>query len=234
MTTFSRRPDRELEQAVADYLQTHPDFFDRHLELLELLRVPHPCAGAVSLIERQLVHLRERNHALRDQLRDLVRTAQANDCLSERMQRLNLVLIEAHSLDDMLHHVQSVLREDFNADFVTLSLSTAASLQLPPAMYHLTSQQWFSLFCESSRNAQPRCGPLDEGAALLFGEVAGQVVSAALVPLSGTDWQGVLAIGSRDPERFQAGIGTLFLSRIGQLLSHAVQAHLYPPACSAV
>lgn len=222
-----------LEQAIADYLQTHPDFFNRHPELLENLRVVHPHRGTVSLTERQLEQLRAHNRALRTKLDELVQTARANDCLSQRMQRLNLALIEASSLDDMLHCVQGVLREDFNADVVVLRLAITAAHSPLASDNRLTNQQL--LICESLlRGAQPRCGEPGPGEAELFDEATQQVVSAALVPLSGIDWQGVLAIGSCDPERFHAGIGTLFLSRIGELLCHAVQAHLYPLTSSAV
>ena len=45
---------------VAQYLKQHPDFFDSHPELLEHLHVPHGGNGTVSLVERQLKVLRER------------------------------------------------------------------------------------------------------------------------------------------------------------------------------
>jgi uncharacterized protein YigA (DUF484 family) len=37
-----------------------------------------------------------------------------------------------------------------------------------------------------------------------------------------------LAVASQDPERFYPAMGTLFLSRMGELISHALQAHLHP------
>ena len=41
-------------QDIANYLTSHPDFFDQHPELLATLQLPHPQNGqAISLIERQ-------------------------------------------------------------------------------------------------------------------------------------------------------------------------------------
>ncbi len=50
------------EADVAEYLRSHPDFFERHSGLLLGLKLPHPTgAGAVSLMERQVAVLRQHN-----------------------------------------------------------------------------------------------------------------------------------------------------------------------------
>jgi hypothetical protein len=67
----------------------------------------------------------------------------------------------------------------------------------------------------------------------LFDDAAAQIASTALVPLGGFDWKGLMGIGSRDHRRFHPGMGTLFLSRIGELISHALQLHLQKPASVA-
>ena len=63
--------DAELERQVADYLRAHPDFFDRHAELLAALRIPHGAGKAVSLVERQLGLLRGQSDQLRARLPEL-------------------------------------------------------------------------------------------------------------------------------------------------------------------
>ena len=52
------------------------------------------------------------------------------------------------------------------------------------------------------------------------------VASAALIPLGGGEWRGLLVVGSVNPGRFHPGVGTLFLERIGELVSQALQARL--------
>ena len=37
----------EIERIVVNWLREHPEFFIRHPDLVESLRVPHPCEPAV-------------------------------------------------------------------------------------------------------------------------------------------------------------------------------------------
>ncbi|MCB1811070.1 MAG: DUF484 family protein [Candidatus Competibacteraceae bacterium] len=218
---------RDSEQLIAQYLSSHPDFFERHLDILEKLRIPHPVQPAVSLLERQVRHLREQNSKLRRRLQELIRVARDNDCLSKRMQNMNLALIDARELGDMMRSIQSVLRDEFNADFTALRLYTPIP-QVDLDELNRFDPASLELFKPLMRGARPVCGQLDqELIAALFDDAAEQVQSVAVVPLNGDNWQGVLAIGSRDKERFAAGMGTLFLSRLGELLQHAFSSQLY-------
>ncbi len=219
----------EFERQIADYLAEHPEFFERHADLFRQLPIPHACGSAVSLIERQRDLLRTQNAQLRTRLQELVQVARDNDCLSRRMQRLNLVLIEARRLDELLLGVRGVLREEFAADFTALRLAlplAGADLAEPDLLGPAALDALRPLL----QNGKPWCGRLSLVRARgLFDEAAAEVASTALVPLSGgTDWQGVLAIGSRQAERFGPAMGTVFLSRIGELVSHALDLHLFP------
>src|SRR5690606_2190854 len=74
------------EEAVADYLQRRPEFFERHPTLLLRLKLPHETNGfTVSLIERQVSMLRQRNGELERQLKDLISVAKVNDSLVEKI-----------------------------------------------------------------------------------------------------------------------------------------------------
>ena len=73
-------------QDIANYLASHPDFFDQHPELLATLQLPHPHNGqAISLVERQSLMLRERIKTLESRVADMVRNAQENDAISSRL-----------------------------------------------------------------------------------------------------------------------------------------------------
>jgi len=227
MTMSQEQKKRDPEQLIAQYLSAHPDFFERHLDVLEKLHIPHPVQPAISLLERQVRHLREQNSKLHRRLQDLIRVARDNDCLSKRMQNLNLVLLEARGLGDMIQGIQSVLRDEFSADFTALRLS-APKLQVgldEPNRLHSAALELLKPLLHAAR---PSCGSFPaEQIQALFDEAAEHVRSIAVVPIVGDDWQGVLAIGSRDSERFAAGMGTLFLSRLGELLQHAFSSQLY-------
>lgn len=217
----------DAEAAVAHFLAEHPDFFGRHLELLATLSVPHPVGGgATSLVERQLGLLREQNAALRTRLAELVEVARGNDRLAARMQALALALIEARSLDEVLTVVPATLRDEFSADACCLRLAATATVA-PPAGGVFIGATQFARYQHAIDGVRPVCGPLDEALARdLFDTLP--VASAALLPLRGGGWNGLLAIGSRDAARFGPGLGTLFLSRIAALVVQALEPHLGP------
>ncbi|HHW76582.1 MAG TPA: DUF484 family protein [Xanthomonadaceae bacterium] len=217
----------DLELAVAAWLRDHPEFFTRHPELVETLRVPHACRPAVSLLEYQNRLLRERCQRLHDKLLELVAIARDNDRLAERVQRLALNLLDARGgLDELLHGIKVILRDEFKADCIALCLAAPPTAGLS-AVEEFLRPDVVGLFDAVFRVGQPQCGRLSpEQAAALFGDGLPRVASAALIPLGGGKWRGLLAVGSWDPGRFHPGVGTLFLGRIGELVSQALQARL--------
>lgn len=226
--------NNNAERVIAEYLRNHPDFFNRHPELLEALRIPHPCGSAISLIERQVQQFRQQNQQLRKKLRDLVKVARDNDCLAKRMQHLNLALIECKQLDETMLAVQSVLRDQFNADFTAFRLALSSPVGVLLTEQDLLHPNALTLFRPVFDSGRPICGRLTlQQKQHLFDDSAERVASVALIPLKGADWKGVLAIGSLDANRFYPGMGTLFLSRIGELISHAIQPHLHELAPAA-
>lgn len=217
----------DFEAEVVAWLGDHPEFFTRHPELVESLRIPHPCRPAVSLLEYQNRLLRERSQRLHDKLLELVDIARDNDRLAERVQRLALGLLDARGgLDELLHGVKAILRDEFRADCVALCLAAPPTVGLS-AVGEWLRPEVVGLFEAVFRAGRPQCGRLSlKQAEALFGHDAGDAVSAALIPLDGESWRGLLAVGSGDANRFHSGVGTLFLERIGQLISQALQARL--------
>jgi uncharacterized protein len=56
--------------AVATYLQQHPEFFEEYADFLSSIYIPHPHGGrAVSINERQILALREKARKLESKLR---------------------------------------------------------------------------------------------------------------------------------------------------------------------
>jgi len=217
----------ETEQAIVGYLSAHPEFFNRHPELVEMLLIPHPCQPAVSLLEHQVRVLREKNAQLRHTLEEWVEVARENGDLIGRLQRLTLVLIEARDLAEMLKGIEAVLRAEFKTEYTLLLGFTAGVQQTDRTREIMLSPAARTLFEPLLSAGQPLCGRLTrQQAQALFGELAPQVASAALVPLRGERWQGLLALGSQAEDRFHPGMGTLFLSCMGELISHALQTHL--------
>src|SRR5471030_2273683 len=136
MTTSQARGIKQEglnDASVAEYLQTYPDFFERNSPLLTKLRLPHlrDVGATVSLVERQVEVLRDRNQSLERNLKELVDVARANDALADRIHRLSQRLIRAHNLLETINAVETSLREDFDAmhSVLILFLDQAASIQ---------------------------------------------------------------------------------------------------------
>ena len=215
------------DPAVVAYLRDHPEFFIHHPDLAEDLRIPHPCRPAVSLLEFQNRLLREHCQRLRNKLLELVAIARDNDRLAERVQRLALGLLDARGgLDELLHGIKAILRDEFRADCIALCLAMPPTAGLG-AVEEFLRPDVIGLFDGVFRAGRPQCGRLSlEQAAALFGDCAVFAASAALVPLGGREWRGLLAVASGDAKRFHPGMGTLFLERIGELITQTLQPRL--------
>jgi len=230
MTDQTSTLDEDLpaddEQAIVAYLADHPDFFERHLGLLRELQLPHPTNGqAISLLERQVMTLRTQAQQYRAQLEDLIQVARENERLNKQLHVLTLALIETGTLDEVFNTLQDELRSQFQADAVELRLFSAADLDKAVN----EGEPGPAMFRDFMDRGKPKCGMLKEPQLVfLFGSQAGDTGSVALVPIAGERAIGILAIGSRDPNRFHPGKGTEFLRRLGEVVSRTLQVLAEP------
>lgn len=217
--------ERELDDdAVAAYLQTHPEFFELNADLLGRLRLPHPTGGAVSLVERQMAILRQQNRQLERKLVDLVEVARSNDQLMERMQRLTIALFDADDAERVVQTVFEQLREGFGADEITLCTFDGSAP--PPARAVSRTDAALDEFRNFLSVGRPVLGKLKPSQLeYLFGERAADVASAVLVPLGDRAVHGMLGIGSRRAEQFNPTMGTVYLARMGELVGLALARH---------
>lgn len=220
------------DEAVADYLRGHADFFERHPLVLLGLKLPHRTGGAaISLVERQVEMLRQRSSQLERQLRDLVAVAKENDGLVEKMHRLALRLISAPTPEAKLGELETALREEFRAERALLVLFQAAV----PATFARdgfvkrldAADPTLRPFATFLRAGRPRCGVMRDRQKDIFDRDADGIQSAAMVPLGaltelGLPSLGFLVIGSRDPEHFHPGKRMDFLGRLGELVTAAL------------
>jgi uncharacterized protein YigA (DUF484 family) len=218
------------DSSVADYLLTYPDFFERNSQLLTKLRLPHvrDVAATVSLVERQVEVLRERNHSLERKLKELVDVARANDALADRIHRLCQRLIRTQTLADSIGAIETSLREDFDAMNSVLVLFLEEARALEPVMGRFLrvanpADEDMRTFDSLMSSGKPRCGQVrDAQRDYLFGAESVAIGSVALTPLGQKGALGILAIGASDAERFHPGMSTEFLLRIGELVTYAL------------
>lgn len=222
-------PQQEIpwEDAVARYLDQHPDYFQRHPELLARITLIHHVGGrAVSLIERQVQVLRDQGRNLQRQLRELLGNARDNDALTDRLHRLALAMVDGRTLDDALDAAGDILRQEFQLDGARLLLRARDGFASSRAEVARDDAMLEELLRKVTAG-KPVCGEAPEASVLrsLFGEHATDIKTWALIPLGGASPFGALCLGSRDPYRFHAGMGTVYLTRLGELLTHGLARH---------
>ncbi len=208
-------------EAVAEYLRAHPTFFAEHDELLLELLIPHQRGDSVSLVERQLKLLRERNIEMRHRLSHLMDVARDNDRLFDKTRRLILDLLDADTLDAVVMAVEDRLRQDFKVPFVSLILFGENPAPVGRWVSVGDAQQAIGgLIC----GGKTVSGNLrDHELAFLFGEAQRQDVgSSAVATVENQGLHGVLAIGSRDPHHYKSTVGTLFLGYIAEVLGRVI------------
>lgn len=205
---------------VVDYLKQHPEFFHQHLDLLEHISIPHPSGGAVSLISKQLELFRNRHHAMENKLNGLIEIAKDNDNLSNKIHELTLAVLEADTLDIAIKNLNVVLTEHFLTDFFAVKIINAnqhdtalEDLFVDPENTDLTH------FINELNNNQANCGQSTlTQVRFLFGENAPKVKSCVIIPIVYTEIEGLIAIGSREKDRFHHNMGHLFLTQISEII----------------
>lgn len=216
------------EEAVARYLEDHPDYFQRYPETLSRILLTHETGGkAVSLIERQVQVLREQNQALQRQLRDLVNNARENDVLSARLHRFATAMVSCTSLDEALDTTYDLLRQEFKLDAVVILLRGRPVQGGRAELVPEDDKRLNTLFQQFS-SGKPICGGKfdDSLMSYLFSGRAAEIKSSALIPLGEKNPRGVLGLGTQDPFRFHPGMGTVYLTRLGEMLTHGLVRHL--------
>ena len=225
------RDDELSEQVIHDYLAAHPDFFERHKVLLQSLHLPHGTGGAVSLVERQVSVLRQKDLKLEKQLKELIEVARANDVLAAKIHALTIQLMAAGDLQSTIGALEEGMRSGFGADHAVL-----VHFGDPEAFDDIDASRFFRVIDKNSEELGPfktflsgrsaRCGRIrDSQRDFLFREEANDIGSAALIPLGGSADIGFLAIGSTDADRFHPGMSIDFLARLGDLVAGALKRY---------
>ena len=206
-------------EEVAQYLEQHPEFFVHHAQLLTQIEVPHPHgAGAISLAERQVLALRDKNKALETKLGELIRYGEENDDISQRVHRLAVETVRAATLQDLFERVYRSIQGDFGIGHAGIRLWRGSGEAVE---FGETSAELQRFAAELPR---PFCGPNENFEAVAwFGDAGTSVRSVAFIPLRDEAAVfGMLALGSDDAGRFYSQMGTLYLQRIGELTSAAL------------
>ncbi|MGY0216958.1 DUF484 family protein [Endozoicomonadaceae bacterium StTr2] len=224
MTGIQQTTELLTADAVEAYLRRHPDFFAGRDELLLRLRIPHKRGSAISLVERQMTLQREKIRESDSKLDRLMRIARDNDRLFGKTRRLMLALLAAEDLMQLQDALVECLLRDFELDQCRLLLlEEGLDCGLP-----VLSDAERETLAPMLEAGSAICGKLsDAERAVLFGDQS-TLGSAAIAPLESSRIKGLIALGSRNPDRFQDGFGTLFLDYIAEAVGVLLDKQLKP------
>ena len=208
------------ESDIANYLANTPGFFERHAELLSSIQLSSPHGTrAVSLQERQMDLLREKHKGLEQKIMEMIRHGQENVAIADRLHRYTRALMlttDAGSLPDV---VVRELMQQFLIPQAGIRVWGAAAEHADLLFAREVSADAKSF---ASSLTLPYCGANAGFEAATWLDDAATVASLAMIPLrhgSAAEAFGLLVLGSPDPTRFAADMGTEFLMRIGEIAS---------------
>jgi uncharacterized protein len=182
-----------IEQ-VAEFLRSQPQFFESHPDVLLNIEVPHPHGGrTVSIPERQLIATRE-------------------------VQALTLKLISAKTREQAIDTLYLDLLDTFLVPHVVVRLWNVFVPEGSTAPEFQAVATELQQFTEAMTAPYVGAHPVYE-TNLWFGEHAPHLKSYAMVPLKKDNVFGVLLLASENAERFYSGMGTMFLTRIGDVFA---------------
>jgi hypothetical protein len=168
-----------------------------------------------------MLTLRDKNRETESKLAELIAFGEENDQISEKVHRLAVGLIAVETFSAVIHLLRFHLRDDFSVPHVTLRLwrKPDGVGDLPEFAAVAEELQAFA-----DTLTHPYCGSTSGfGTGAWFGESAAHLRSQALVALcDGGSTIGMLALGSEDSKRFYPEMGTLYLERIGEMVSAAL------------
>lgn len=218
----------DLEQ----FLQSNPDVFLRHPELLEAVELNASPEGTISLAQKQQQRLKDKNRQLNEQLHALLDNAHSNSELQQRIHALCLSLLDAEDLGTLLTTLMRDLQIEFSADDVAVRLfyGDDKPFSLPDIQANLgqlhVDDKGLRSFDNLLSKQQPVCGRLTKAQKqLLFADKAEAVQSVACLPLGHEPCVGLLAIGSEDANRFHADMATDYLSFLGDVFMRVLRHH---------
>lgn len=227
----SNQPEISADE-VSEFLRNSPHFFEKNASLLTELFLPSPHgSGTISLAERQQLAQRDKIRVLEIKLADLIEFAEENDSTSKKVHELSLKLLANYSFSGAVELTRECLKNDFAVTEVIVRI------WLRPSRNDLLQDEAFTSVDEAfsdwvlTLNA-PYCGTKPASASDLLKD---NLQSFAIIPLhkkaaaAAATLQpafGVLILGSDQAQRFKPDMGTMYLERIGELVSAEIFNHI--------
>ena len=203
-------------KAVEAFLRAHPNFLQDRPGLLAALNLPHGGEGAVSLVERQVSVLRERNIASRQKLAELSDISRENDRLLDATRNTILALLAGENRADLSRIWLDQVTGTFKAEMGALVWLDGSADSAEEALVTDKLVRQSSGFSGVLRPEEMQA---------MFGTAATEGSAALVAIRSGEDHIGVLGVGSHDTQRYRPEDGTLFLDYLAEVIGQLPACH---------
>ena len=191
---------------VEIFLLDNLNFFESRESLVSELKFKHSSSSASSLLERQIIKLRDEQKDLMDLLSSFVKEASVNEDLFNKSKDLTLSILGASSREDIIKRVQDNFHKSFNVDNCVLSLHDNSEIN------DLEQKTGMSF-----HKGAIHCGSYSiEKMELLFEDSKVQSMAVAVIVIGKNI--GLLMLGSYDRTKYLGDEDTTFIEYIRDIL----------------
>lgn len=235
--TETSEPSELTDAQVVRFLRENPDFLERYPQLLSVIRAPERQfedadeAGGevVDLQGAMLSRMRSELAQREEQSSELIDASRANLQSQNRVHAAVIAILSARSLDHMIEILTIDLAGLLNVDAVALCLEGGMVTPTSAQGVRVVPVGTIDKILDVSRTVSLRENV--EGDRRIYGEAAGLVRSEAMLRLSVREDApcALLAMGSREPDRFHTGQGSELLTFLARILEHSIRTWLDLP-----
>ncbi len=188
------------------FLLSNLDFFESRESLVGELKFKHSSSAASSLLERQVLKLRDEHKNLIDLLTSFIDNASINEDLFNKSKNLTLKILESGSKKEIVKTVEKSFVNDFNVDKCLLKFYKNKDID------KIEKETGLSL-----HKGAIHCGSFSsEKADILFGDTKIESMVVAVIVLEKEI--GLLKLGSLDRTKYLGDEDTTFIQYIRDVL----------------
>ena len=188
------------------FLLDNLDFFESRESLVGEMKFKHSSSSASSILERQILKLREEHKNLINLLSSFVETANINEDLFNKSKSLTLKILESNSKQEIIKVVEDAFKKDFKVNKPILKFYKNEKIDELEKVTDL-----------SFHKGAIHCGSFSsEKMSVLFKDkkVESMVISVVLVESQ----IGLLMLGSYDRSKYLGNEDTTFIEYIRDVL----------------
>ena len=207
---------------VINFLTENSDFFTRHPEQLEALKVTNSKGNVASLINHQVNVLMERNNNLKAKLSQLISNAADNEKIMSQVFELTLQLCQISHVANITKHFGRFVKQSFDSDLFKIVMPEYDSLDSSSTVLCIkkdSEDEFIAIFKDFFLKNSPISGRLKKDKLqFIFGKNAEKIGSSVILPIGKNSQKGFIVFSSFDENRFNPDISTDLLLRLCHIL----------------